>query len=1511
MVRKLKFIGILLFISWQYSQAQTLRSFSLERQKYPDELISYFGGNVEEDVDHFLTKFAQAWDTAYFSDAEKDKIILISNSLLKKKARPLPHFFLFINIAQKVCGKGKLNQFSNTWLDYFASQASDLEISVNNHERLMRSFLNLIDNNIIFTSPALTWKARNNNFELSVQNNLTAIYPATSLVCYSKSDSIEINGTKGVLNLNQNTWDGNDGVVDWTRAKYSLQEIKAELSRYHIDLTQSTYIADSVWLTYPRYFKEKVLGKIEDKVMNLSSKSRISYPQFFSYKQTFDIKNIYPNINYIGGFSVQGERLIGTGVKETPANLLFYHKDTLKFKVSSRFLIFSSEKVVGSNSGVTIYLDRDSMSHANVSFSFSIKDNELTLEKTDAFKTMFPYTNTYHKVDMDFDQLKWKINEPYIHFSIPQGKSIGRARFESLNFFNYNTFENLFGLGYVHPLSSLKQFSLQVKRNTFTATEYANYRRMDLSEIRHLMLQMAYSGYIFFDTETDVITLRQKLFDNLSASIGRIDYDVMNFVSLTYAPQDNALLDLRNFDLTINGIDVIALSDSQNVIIYPKNAQIIMKKNRSFQFAGVVDAGLLTFYGANFFFDYENFKINLQNVDSMAIKIKTEQLDQYSRNMLAQVSNMIEHLTGELLIDDPHNKSGLKNHPNYPIFESKEKSYVYYDDKKIQHGVYDRKRFYFEVEPFIIDSLDNFAAKEMAYKGTLYSDIFEPIQHKLKIQKDNSLGLNMYKTNTLFKDTVTLSSKGFKGKGRMFLMSSELVSRDFNLYPDSVNVLADNFAMKEMTTGPLYPKVIALKTYVHYEPKDSLMTVSQTDSPFDIYNGKLILTGKLNIKPTGMTGNGKAQMDEVYLTSNRYDFRTKTYTADSSSLYIKSNTSESASLIASNLFSTIDFNNSSGNFKMLNDTSKIVFQANKYTASIAQFKWFMKDKKVVFESKASHKGLSGLWWDEGIDENLTGTVFTSTDPKQNKLDFVSPSLSLDYTQNTLTANKVKYIEVADAVILPKDEIIEVADGGHIKKLTESRILANTTSQYHRLFDATVDIYGKQAFYGAASCHYVDENNVKELINFTEVKTDSVGQTVAWADIDETSPFTLSSHFDFKGKVYLKAQRKNLDFYGFTTIKQNCREDMSNWFAFHSVIDPMDVKIPVGSPIVNPSGSKLYNGYFMATDSIYVYASFLTAQKYYSDKLMATADGVVYYNKELSKYQIAPEPRLKNEFFDGNYMELDSTNCTLKFEGGFDLQANLGLLKLDYGGIIQHKIADNNFEFNMAMSMNFPMLESAMMVMASDLDSLSNAPMGDLTLAERRKSLIGLYGSGKTSSLNATIEQAKKEKGLLPKELRQTIVFSDVNMVWNPKTRSYRNQGKIGVLSILGKPINRQFDGYIEISRKRSGDIMDVYIKVNDNLWYYFGYTTGVMQVLSTNRAFNEPIQALKVDKRTTQPEKNQIGFVYMVSTNQKKEMFIRRFINDNKKEEEEKVEGENAGQPAENQPNSDKASPTE
>ena len=130
---------------------------------------------------------------------------------------------------------------------------------------------------------------------------------------------------------------------------------------------------------------------------------------------------------------------------------------------------------------------------------------------------------------------------------------------------------------------------------------------------------------------------------------------------------------------------------------------------------------------------------------------------------------------------------------------------------------------------------------------------------------------------------------------------------------------------------------------------------------------------------------------------------------------------------------------------------------------------------------------------------------------------------------------------------------------------------------------------------------------------------------------------------------------------------------------------------------------------------------------------------------------------------------------------------------------------------------------------------------------------------------------------MPESFKKTLVFNDLKMKWNNESKSYQSFSKIGISNIYSKQINKYVDGKVELIKKRSGDILTIYLEINQNNWYFFSYTRGVMQAISSNVEFNTAITETKPDKRKSKAEKGQEPYQFMYSTERKKTDFLRDF----------------------------------
>ena len=286
-----------------------------------------------------------------------------------------------------------------------------------------------------------------------------------------------------------------------------------------------------------------------------------------------------------------------------------------------------------------------------------------------------------------------------------------------------------------HPLNRLVKFAEWFYSETFPVSEFARWLSKPLESVTWLCIDLANNGFIFFDRSNNEVTIKKKTHDFLDSYAKKKDYDIINILSEVRAPLDNAILDLRNYRLTINGVENVFLSDSQRVAIYPYNQQLEIGKNRSIGFDGVVDAGLFTVYGHNFLFSYDTFKIRLQNIDSIRIAVETDKKDAYGNPVIKKVDNLIQLGTAELYIDNPTNKSGLKSLKQYPIINSITNSYIFYDKISGLQGIYKQKDFYFKIDPFTYENIDHYSSEDMNLTGEFFAaNILKPMRQFLTIQ---------------------------------------------------------------------------------------------------------------------------------------------------------------------------------------------------------------------------------------------------------------------------------------------------------------------------------------------------------------------------------------------------------------------------------------------------------------------------------------------------------------------------------------------------------------------------------------------------------------------------------------------------------------------------------------------------------------------------------------------------------------------------------------------------------
>ena len=1473
-------IFTLIFFGYQ-GYTQQVKSFTTDTTKYLEEVRKFSNNYINESDKPVFDDFFTLWNTGRFTWDEMKEIIVISNLLIKKYGRPSPDFaryyelLIFSKTDSLIASNVNIKDCFLSIKYYLNKKEYPLKVT----QQFLILSLNLLKENALYKSSSSQWKCIQSNYKFDFNNGFPLVrFENIDLFCFSQRDSISIQNTSGFVEPVELQWSGKNGIITWERAGLPEDSVYVELSSYTISLKKTEYTADSVLFRYNKYFNFPLEGRLEEQVMYTPSPSTALYPKFFSYQNKYILPNLFPGIEYLGGLSMQGTKLVGTGSEYEPAIIEIYEKDTLRMVLKTRQVLISQNSILSQNTTMTLILDSDSIYHPDLIFNYQEKSDLIRLARSTSYTSETPYRNTYHKVSMSFDEFSWKRNSREILFKPMTGSALGSAVFESDKFFNYSFWEQLQGMNNIHPLVAIWEYSKGIGFDQFPVINYANYLGIASYQVRHQLMQLSRMGFIYFNDVADMVKINDKLNYFIEACTGKIDYDVLYFISKIEAPNENAKLNLDNFDLKIFGVQHIILSDSQNVVLLPYKNQIILKRNRNFNFDGIIKAGLFTYYGSNFFFNYDTFKLNLQHIDSLRLEVKTGKRNMMGQYVIRGIDNLIEQVTGQLLIDDPANKSGLKYYPQYPIFSSRENAYVYFDEKVIQNGVYSKKDVFFEVYPFTIDSLDNFSNSGMKMDGTFESNgIIPPLDLTLSLREDYSLGFTyitpeegipVYKGLGTFYNTIEMSNAGLHGSGQLDYLTSTTYSDDFVFHPDSLMTISKEFINSKQLSGNSVPNAKSSNNKILWNTKQQKLFADMQNIPFTMFNDSVFLNGNILLEPIGLSGNGKIDINEAFITSNKYIFKSDQIYSDTANFKLKNPQSENLAFIADSLKILIDFNIREGQFYSNKDYTLVEFPDNRYISKVDFFIWQMNREILEMGRKKVEEGIS-------VD-GLVGPRYSSIVPAQDSLSFVSGQTFFDYRNSIISAMEVPYIQIADARIFPKNGEITVEKNAVLRRLTNAEIIADYKTESYKLYNASLDISGKNKYKGLADYDYIDETKRDQVIHFYSLLADTSAHTVGKGRLTVIDSFRLSPFFEFQGEVLLSALQPHLTFEGGIRLVHDCGIGRS-WYKFKAVIDPDSVMIPISDTPLDINLNKIYAGTMITRDSTHIYSAFLGPHMDYFDAYINRADGFIRYDNSGQFFEIGPKIKFADKSAPGNYLKLDVDSCKLLSEGNIDFQVRYGQLKIKTVGQAENNLETGKFQSNVIMSLDFFFSQEALTILAHQLDSLPDLKPFDTKDPLYTLALRNLIGSDKAEDMQNELSLLGYYKDI-PEEFNKNMVLSNVQLKWDQNSRSFLYHGPVGVIRIGNTQINKYVETYIQLSKRGSGDLFDIYFKVNNSTGYYFGYNPGSLQVSSTNREFNSIVMDLKDSVRKLKVRPGQTGFIYALAPDRRAELFLRRFM---------------------------------
>ncbi len=1466
-------LATLLFLFSESAVAQNIKPLSSDETKTVMEIKEIFKSTNKEHKDKaekLIKAFDLYWISASIKMPEKENFINMANLMIGKKMLVFPYLESYIYCYMAFTETNPSDVEMKAWSKGLVHMMDKNKGKFNN---FLDDYSDFFKTGMIYSANQVQWYVSTDSYKIDFDTIPKIVFAKGNLIGKAYNDSIVLLNTEVVFYPSLAIATTKKGRITWERAGFDANKVYADVPKATILLRKPNIEADSVLYTNTEFFSKPLKGKLEDKATIGTTEDKTTFPRFKSYDKRITLNNYFDNVDFEGGVQMRGAKFLGSGDETQDAQLVFKRNGKRFLVIGTQEMVLKKGLISSNMARAMIFIDKDTISHPAINFRYDDKKKEVMLVRLSEGLSRGPFYNTYHKIDMYFEALYWKTDENFFDFKMLPGPGVETtAIFESEDYFDQDRLREIKGYNDVNPLYKINKFFRERKKEVAPLDQLVEYLKYSKDDVKSFVMQIAILGFLEYDIDKEIVKNKPKLRNFILAEAKKRDYDIIRFSS-SVKSKENARLSLLNYDLQIYGVGVVTLSDSQIVNIFPYKGEILLKKNRDFEFSGKIEAGLFDFYAKKCDFSYEKFNLDLTVVDSVTFFVEDKKGEQNREGEfpLVKVKSVIEDIKGVIEIDEPNNKSGTKSAPQFPIFTSTTPGNVYYNKPFIHDGVYKKEKFYFRVNPFKIEKLDDFATDSIEFNGYLVSaGIFEDIVKPLKVRPDFSLGfihntpengMLAYGGKGTFLNRIDLSNKGLKGFGTINYITSTGTTNDCLFFPDSSNATLDTYTVREQEAGTQYPSVTGKDVFMHWEPYNDRMLVFSREKPLDILKESKLI-GNVEITPQGALAAGQIDFNKAQLNSEKFQLKHHEIVSDTTTFKLKSYDFDDFALKTINHKGHIDFATRKGHFVSNGYKANVEFPINQFKTSCKEFDWMMDRDEiaVVYDDPHKNVDIKATPTRELIEMVSEDNYLISTHPAQDSLMFSATKAIYNLKEYVINAEGVRFIRVADAAIFPYDGKVKIFKKAEIETLYNSKILANVTTKYHEFVDATSLIAGKNWYSAKGSYLYIDEDDQKQKVLFDTIFVDKKLTTLALGKIEKEVGFTLSPNFNYYGAVKLVAENEFLNFDGATSLVQGCDTVQRTALRFKADINPREILIPTNENSKDVNNKKIANA-IVATPEGKIYSAFATSKESINDPEVVSAYGYLTFNKELDSYIISSAEKIADSTLPGNIILFNKKTCVASGLGQIKLGAKLGAIDMFTFGKIESYLTIDSTTIDLAATVNFHFSEVLLKIMSDYIEGSSSLDGIDVVDNDRyHQTIIEILGNKEGEKEIAELKKEMRFKKI-PAKLLSTFLISDINFKWNSELKSFISYGDIG-FALLGKnQVNRFVPGVIQLKKGRSRDDLNMYFKI-DETEFFFQYKSNTMTIYSTDKDFMSKMTLMKGDDRRTKSDKGKPSFEY-------------------------------------------------
>lgn len=1270
-------------------------------------------------------------------------------------------------------------------------------------------------------------------------------------------DSANFIKTKADLMLHRHILVGAGGKFDWITAGLSPDSVFYTFDKYNFDIRVPRLNGENGHMNYVGKVKTPVKGAFQFASQKHRSYKSARYPRFMSYNsdievEIFNKQSVNENVvSYKGGFSLQGSKMTSASMMEGESTIEVQGGGKKKFRATSKKFDVGDSLLISPQSDITIYQRTDSIYHPAIELKYAMDSSQLTLLSVSGKYKHTPFTATHLKMDIQADIIRWDLRTDSLNISTLTARDKVPVIFESHEYFNEQAFDQLSQMYGFHPLIMAVGYGR--KNNTLTFYTYDMARDMKENEktLKAAMMDLMTRGYIDYEPASGLVTLKKKGIHYTLAKARRVDYDNLMMPSIEQNGP-NATIKLDSKELIMRGIQEFNISEDLGVSIEPTNNEVTMLGGRNFRFNGKLQSGNFEFVGEGFTFNYDSFKVELPKIDSISFYLPTEkggrkkvdntlQSANQDESFIEKMGDGFKQTSGTLYINDPTNKSARKSIPDYPKFNAENGAIVYFDNKNVLDGAYD-KSMYFVIPPFAIDSLSNADPSSIGFDGTLYSDILPPINETLRVMADNSMGFEhatsggyqLYNGSATYNNQLRLDGKGLRGNGTIDFLTSTLESEEFIFYMDSVTTIGTAAEIREGTLGNTsFPQAYVENYTMLWLPELDTMYISNNAEPFEFYNQTASLDGAAILtEKGGLLGSGTLFTRGSEATSEKMTFEQTRFDARHADFEIKSDNPNKPALAGDDVFLDFDLDKNIASISPEEEgVAAIAFPYAQFKTSITNAIWNLEEETVSM-SKPD-------------DVEIENSYFYATRKELDSLWFNAEEAIYRIPLLQLDIFGVPYIATADAKVIPENNQLQILENAKFETFQNATLVIDTLNEYHRLTNGTIDILSRHQFKGKAFYELIAATDTFsiEMNNFRKDTVQSKKETFyhTVANGKAAQNIVISPGMLYRGDVRMHAAKEALELDGEVKLDFKRVPDYNTWIAYASDAGQKKLVFNFNESLTS-QGEPLTAGLHISSKDNSLYSTFVMDRRSPDDFDFFKPRGLLSFDEDKDEYTIRSPKKEANGALAGEIFTYNENKQTINFEGPVDFMPfKSSSFTIEAAAIGKGDLETKAFSVDALMAFQIDLPSQAVDIMGADLNESLNkagaqsATNDRTTLLYKLAEIVGDQPArdwDKSSVSNYTPLVSVSGK------LAKTLVFADVDMAWSEEHKAWYSTSPLGLSNVREQDVNGNMTGFLEIkSSEMEGMSVNLFMQATADSWYYFSYHNNRLAVWAYDEEF--------------------------------------------------------------------------